>query len=220
VRKPQVFLFDEPLSNLDAKLRVQMRVELSKLHRRLQTTMIYVTHDQVEAMTMGDRICVMKDGEVQQVAPPLELYHKPANKFVAGFIGNPPMNFLPMAIHQAPEGVVMKHESFSLLVPKALADKVKPHVGKQVTLGMRPEDLYDRLFHNYPVEEGTSVKAKVDVVEPMGSEIFLYLKVGTADVVVRVPAYVKAEVNQDLELVFNLERMHLFDKESGASLLN
>jgi multiple sugar transport system ATP-binding protein len=220
VRKPHVFLFDEPLSNLDAKLRVQMRVELSKLHDRLQTTMIYVTHDQVEAMTMGDRICVMKDGDVMQVAPPLELYNKPANQFVAGFIGNPPMNFFPVQIEtQNKDALFFRHKSFSLIAPKAALDKIRPLAGKEAVLGIRPEDLYDRLFYNYKVLEGSTVKAKVEVVEPMGSEIILYLKIGTADFVVRVPSYVKAQVNQEMELVFNLEKLHLFDKETGKSLL-
>jgi multiple sugar transport system ATP-binding protein len=219
VRKPHVFLFDEPLSNLDAKLRVQMRVELSKLHDRLQTTMIYVTHDQVEAMTMGDRICVMKDGEVQQIAPPLELYHHPANQFVAGFIGNPPMNFFPVRLEQSKAGLALRHEAFSLALPAAAAEKARPHAGREATLGVRPEDLYDRLFHNFPVPEGSSVKAKVDVVEPMGSEVYLYLKAGPADVVARMPPIVKTKVNQEIELVFNMERLHLFDKDTGASLL-
>ena len=219
VRKPQVFLFDEPLSNLDAKLRVQMRLELSKLHQRLQATIVYVTHDQVEAMTMGDRICVMKDGEVQQVAPPLELYERPANKFVAGFIGNPPMNFFPVMVDGGKKDIVLRHASFSLTVPKALVETVRPHVGKEVDFGIRPEDLYDRLFYNYPILEGSSVNTVVDVVEPMGSEIYIYVKAGTVDLVVRVPAYVKAAAGKKMELVFNLERMHLFDRATGAALL-
>jgi multiple sugar transport system ATP-binding protein len=220
VRKPRAFLFDEPLSNLDAKLRVQMRLEISKLHERLKTTIIYVTHDQVEAMTMGDRICVMKDGEVQQVAPPLDLYEKPDNKFVAGFIGNPPMNFFPVMIEGGKSGGIwLRHSSFTLAVPKPLLDAVRPHVGKEVDFGIRPEDLYDRLFYNYPVLAHSSVNVVVDVVEPMGSEIYLYLKAGKADLVVRVPSYVKAEAGKRMELVFNLERMHMFDKESGESLL-
>jgi multiple sugar transport system ATP-binding protein len=219
VRKPRVFLFDEPLSNLDAKLRVQMRLELSKLHERLQTTIIYVTHDQVEAMTMGDRICVMKDGEVQQVAPPLDLYERPANRFVAGFIGNPPMNFFPVMVEAQKNCIRLRHASFTLTVPKSLLDAVRPHVGKEVDFGIRPEDLYDRLFYNYPVLEKSSVKAVVDVVEPMGSEVYLYLKAGTVDLVVRVPSYVKAEAGKQMELVFNLERMHLFDIQTGLALL-
>ncbi|HRY28878.1 MAG TPA: sn-glycerol-3-phosphate ABC transporter ATP-binding protein UgpC [Elusimicrobiota bacterium] len=219
VRKPHVFLFDEPLSNLDAKLRVQMRVELSKLHDRLQTTMIYVTHDQVEAMTMGDRICVMKDGEIQQVAPPLELYHKPANQFVAGFIGNPPMNFFPVRIEKNKDGVWLRHEAFSLAAPAATADKIRPRVGQEAVLGIRPEDIYDRLFYSSQVPEGSTVKAVVEVLEPMGSEIYLYLKAGKTDVVARMPPYVKTKLHQEIELVFNLERLHLFDKETGVSLL-
>lgn len=219
VRKPQVFLFDEPLSNLDAKLRVQMRLELSKLHQRLQATIVYVTHDQVEAMTMGDRICVMKDGEVQQVAPPLDLYERPANKFVAGFIGNPPMNFFPVMVDGGKKDIVLRHASFSLAVPKALAEAVRPHIGKEVDFGIRPEDLYDRLFYNYPIQEGSSVNTVVDVVEPMGSEIYIYVKAGTVDLVVRVPAYVKAAAGKKMELVFNLERMHLFDRATGVALL-
>jgi multiple sugar transport system ATP-binding protein len=219
VRKPRVFLFDEPLSNLDAKLRVQMRLELSKLHERLKTTIIYVTHDQVEAMTMGDRICVMKDGEVQQVAPPLELYERPANKFVAGFIGNPPMNFFPVMVEAAKGGIRLRHASFTLVVPKSLIEAVRPHVGKEVVFGIRPEDLYDRLFYNYPVPHNSSVNAVVDVVEPMGSEVYLYLKSGTVDLVVRVPSYVKAEAGKQMELVINLERMHLFDSQTGQAFL-
>jgi multiple sugar transport system ATP-binding protein len=219
VRKPRVFLFDEPLSNLDAKLRVQMRLELSKLHERLKTTIIYVTHDQVEAMTMGDRICVMKDGEIQQVAPPLDLYERPGNKFVAGFIGNPPMNFFPVMVEGTKNSIFLRHASFTLAVPKTLIEAVRPHVGKEVDFGIRPEDLYDRLFYNYPVLPHSSVNATVDVAEPMGSEIFLYLKAGTVDLVVRVPSYVKAEAGKRMELVFNLERMHLFDIKTGDALL-
>jgi multiple sugar transport system ATP-binding protein len=219
VRQPRVFLFDEPLSNLDAKLRVQMRVELSKLHDQLQTTMIYVTHDQVEAMTMGDRICVMKDGEVQQVAPPLELYHKPANQFVAGFIGNPPMNFLSVRVEKNKDGLWLRHEAFSLAVPTAMSASLKSRVGGEAILGIRPEDIYDRLFYNSPVVEGSTVKARVEVVEPMGSELYLYFKVGNTDVVARMPPYVKTGLHQEMELVFNLERLHLFDKETGLALI-
>jgi multiple sugar transport system ATP-binding protein len=220
VRKPFVFLFDEPLSNLDAKLRVQMRVELKRIHEKLQTTMIYVTHDQVEAMTMGDRICVMKDGEVQQVAPPLEVYHNPVNKFVAGFIGNPPMNFVDVRVEVVKDAVVLRHNnSFSLTPLKDVGDRLRPYVGRDVTMGIRPEDLYDRLFYTYKVSEGQTFKAMVDVVEPMGSEIYLYVKVHTTDLVVRVPAYVRAEPHQPMELVVNLERLHLFDKDTGQTLL-
>ncbi len=219
VRKPQAFLFDEPLSNLDAKLRAQMRVELIKLHDQLQTTMIYVTHDQVEAMTMGDRICVMKDGEVQQVASPMEIYNHPINQFVAGFIGNPPMNFFEGRIEINKNKFWFKNASFSLAMPEVISEDVKAQANKDVIFGIRPEDIYDRLFYNYPVPADTTVKAKVDVIEPMGSELFLYLKVGQADILARVPPYVKTAVNQTMELVFNMEKFHLFDKETGQSLL-
>jgi multiple sugar transport system ATP-binding protein len=220
VRKPQVFLFDEPLSNLDAKLRVQMRVELKRLHERLQTTMIYVTHDQVEAMTMGDRICVMKDGDVQQVAPPLELYHDPVNKFVAGFIGNPPMNFVDVRVEPWKDGVVLKSDVFAIVPPRDVAEAARPYIGREVTLGVRPEDLYDRLFYTYDVAGGQMFKAVVDVVEPMGSEIYLYVIVAKTDLVVRVPAYVHAEPHQPMELVVNLNRLHLFDKDTERSILS
>jgi multiple sugar transport system ATP-binding protein len=220
VRKPHVFLFDEPLSNLDAKLRVQTRVELSKLHKRLQTTIIYVTHDQVEAMTLGNRICVMKDGEVQQVAPPMEIYNHPANRFVAGFIGNPPMNFFPVTLETSKGRWWMKHPSFALALPETAAAQTAPVAGKEIVLGVRPEDLYDRLFYNYPVTKGNTIQALVDVVEPMGSESYLYLKVGQADMVARVPPHVKTAVHQEMDVVVNLEKIHLFDKETGVSLLN
>ncbi|MGQ0645512.1 MAG: ABC transporter ATP-binding protein [Elusimicrobiota bacterium] len=219
VRKPHVFLFDEPLSNLDAKLRVQMRVELNKLHDRLQTTIIYVTHDQVEAMTMGDRICVMREGRIQQVAPPMEIYERPANQFVAGFIGNPPMNFATVSVEANGSGLVLRHPSFSFILPPSLSAQVKSHVGREVVLGVRPEDIFDKLFYNYEVKKGSSVKAQVDVVEPMGSEIFLYCRAGKADFIVRVPPYVKTRAHQEMELVFNLEKAHLFDKETGEALI-
>jgi multiple sugar transport system ATP-binding protein len=220
VRKPRVFLFDEPLSNLDAKLRVQMRLELVKLHQRLQTTIIYVTHDQVEAMTMGDRICLMKDGEIQQNAPPLTLYERPTNEFVAGFIGNSPMNFLPMTVEKVGQDVLLRHPSLELIVPPAWAAQVATQAGKKVTFGIRPEDLYDRLFYNYPVKSGSSVEAIVDVVEPMGAENYLYLKVANINLVARVPSYVKAKEGKKMDLVFNLERMHLFDGETKKAILD
>jgi multiple sugar transport system ATP-binding protein len=153
VRKPRVFLFDEPLSNLDAKLRVQMRLELSKLHERLKTTIIYVTHDQVEAMTMGDRICVMKDGEIQQVAPPLELYERPGQQICGGVYRQPAHELFPGdgGRGKKRDSIWLRHASFTLAVPKTLLEAVRPHVGKEVDFGIRPEDLYDRLFYNYPV---------------------------------------------------------------------
>jgi multiple sugar transport system ATP-binding protein len=182
--------------------------------------MIYVTHDQVEAMTMGDRICVMKDGDVQQVAPPLELYHNPVNKFVAGFMGNPPMNFVDVRVEPWKEGVVLKSDAFAIVPPPEVAEAARSYIGREVTLGVRPEDLYDRLFYSYDVSDGQTFKAVVDVVEPMGSEIFLYMIVAKTDLVVRVPAYVHAEPHQPMELVVNLNRLHLFDKDTEQSILN
>jgi multiple sugar transport system ATP-binding protein len=172
VRKPKVFLFDEPLSNLDAKLRVQMRVEISKLHQKLEATMIYVTHDQVEAMTMGDRITVMKDGIVQQVESPTHLYARPANKFVAGFIGSPAMNFFNGELQQ--NGTTLfKNKSFEIKIPVNLTKSMKKDKDKKIILGVRPED-----FSIQPSEEKTdnSLEALVEVIEPMGSENYLYLR--------------------------------------------
>jgi len=230
VRKPKVFLFDEPLSNLDAKLRVQMRMELSKLHDRLQTTMIYVTHDQVEAMTMGDRICVMKDGDVQQIAAPLELYNSPSNRFVAGFIGSPPMNFIEVFISEKlqgeAKGVWLRENDPQIssngmqikLIPE-MNEIVKSYVGKKVIFGIRPENIYDKLFHSGGFSEGSSVKATIEVVEPMGSEKYLYLNTGKNNFVARVEPHNSAKQQQDIDLVFNMETIHLFDPDSGKTIL-
>ena len=170
-----MFLFDEPLSNLDAKLRVQMRVELKKLHLRLGTTAIYVTHDQVEAMTLGDRVVVMKDGLVQQVGEPLELYNQPANKFVAGFIGSPAMNFATVTMSNGAGGITAKNAGLEIQVPGNEAERLRPHVGRQVTLGIRPEDLHVSRDGDPP---GLTFNSKVEVIEQLGSEILLDVRVG------------------------------------------
>ena len=180
VRKPKVFLFDEPLSNLDAKLRVQMRTEISKLHHSLKSTMVYVTHDQTEAMTMGDKIVVMKDGSIQQTNTPLNLYHNPSNKFVAGFIGSPAMNFMEgtisknkgLAFTEEKTGVVLK-------IPKAYKAKLKPYVGKGIWLGIRPEHISDA--KKLSGTASSRFKAKIEVVEPMGNEIFVYFTTGNGN---------------------------------------
>jgi multiple sugar transport system ATP-binding protein len=213
VRKPKVFLFDEPLSNLDAKLRVQMRAEISKLHDRLQTTMIYVTHDQVEAMTMGDRICVMQDGMIKQVDKPLNIYNHPTNKFVASFIGSPPMNFLDVQVTAKNGSVWLDEGKFSLKLPASLKGAVDPFVGKSVILGIRPEDLAEK-SHATIAGEGVSAVSTVELVEPMGSEIMLYLNTGKNTLVARVEPTTVAKVNQEIELVFDVERIHLFSKDS------
>lgn len=228
VRKPKVFLFDEPLSNLDAKLRVQMRTELSKLHDRLQTTMIYVTHDQVEAMTMGDRICVMKDGIVQQIAPPLELYNHPVNQFVAGFIGSPPMNFMGVTITKgsSDSDIWLKENAegntanqFKLKLNADSLPSVKDHIGKPAVMGVRPEDIYDRLFYSGSVSDGSVLKATIEVVEPMGAEKYLYLNTGKNSFVARVEPNNTAKPHQDIDVVINMDKIHLFEGESGATIL-
>jgi multiple sugar transport system ATP-binding protein len=215
VRHPQVFLFDEPLSNLDAKLRVQMRVELKKLHDRLETTAIYVTHDQVEAMTLGDRVVVMRDGWVQQVGEPLELYGRPANRFVAGFIGSPAMNFLDVTVTE--QGGTLWAESHGVRVraPSGRTERLRPYKGQPVTLGVRPEDVRVATGTD-PVD--ASFDAVVEVVEPLGSEILLDLKVGPHNVVARVEPTVRVKVHEPLRLALVPERLHFFDVKTEAAI--
>jgi multiple sugar transport system ATP-binding protein len=218
VRKPKAFLFDEPLSNLDAKMRVQMRTEISKLHTRLQSTMIYVTHDQVEAMTMGDRIAVMKNGIIQQIADPLTLYEKPVNKFVAGFIGSPPMNFMKGKIIRKDNNWIFDEGRAQVKIVEEMIPKISPYLGKEVVFGIRPEDIYDKLFIGSAAPENTLV-ATVEVIEPMGSEVYLYLTTGAHSFVARVDAHDRAEVNQDLEVVFNMAKVHFFDCDTEESII-
>src|SRR5580693_8325936 len=175
VRHPRVFLFDEPLSNLDAKLRVQMRVELKKLHLRLGTTAIYVTHDQVEAMTLGDRVVVMRDGVVQQVGEPLELYNQPANRFVAGFIGSPAMNFAAVTVSEANGSLIAENPGLRIKLPEVSAQRLRGHVSREITLGVRPEDL---TVAGAADPDDLCFDAVVEVVEQLGSEILLDMKVG------------------------------------------
>jgi len=217
VRKPRVFLFDEPLSNLDAKMRVQMRAEICKLHARLQATMIYVTHDQTEAMTMGDRIVVMKDGFLLQTADPLQLYEKPANKFVGGFIGTPPMNFMDGRLIKKADGVYFQEEKFEVKLVEDMVPKLSSYIGKEIIFGIRPEDIHDKLFVGEAAPENTIV-ATVEVVEPMGSESFLYLTTGKHSFIARVEAHSQASVNEDLELVLNMSKVHFFDKETEGNI--
>jgi len=218
VRKPKAFLFDEPLSNLDAKMRVQMRTEISKLHTKLSSTMIYVTHDQVEAMTMGDRIVVMKDGFIQQVAPPLELYDQPANQFVAGFIGSPPMNFFSGRIEQKSGGLWFNEGRFTIRVEDSQSAKLHGYAGKEIVFGIRPEDVADALFVTNPNPEHR-VTAKVEVIEPMGAETYLYLNTGLHSFIARVTAGESAEVNQEIAVVLTMKKSHFFDKETGKTIV-
>jgi len=219
VRKPKVFLFDEPLSNLDAKMRVRMRVELSKLHNRLQATMIYVTHDQLEAMTLANRVAVMKDGVVQQIAPPIQLYTQPENKFVAGFIGSPPMNFLEVTLNRRNGSVFFELEGRGALrSDAAMGRKLEKSVGKKVILGIRPEDVHDKVYYTGGPAENKVIKGTVDVVEPMGAEKYLYLSLGSQSLVARVNPNNQAKENQVIDLVFNMEKVKIFDPETDKVL--
>jgi multiple sugar transport system ATP-binding protein len=215
VRHPQVFLFDEPLSNLDAKLRVQMRVELKKLHERLGTTAIYVTHDQVEAMTLGDRVVVMRDGWVQQVGDPMELYNEPANRFVAGFIGSPAMNFADVRITGANGALYAEGDGIRLKVPGPLSNRLGPYAGKEVALGIRPEDM--RVANDADPAE-MNLDAVVEVVERLGSEILLDVAVGRVTMVAAVEPTVGAKVHERLHLAVNPHRMHFFDSETEVAI--
>ena len=210
VRKPKVFLFDEPLSNLDAKLRVQMRAELSMLHTKLQTTMIYVTHDQVEAMTMGERIVVMKDGYIHQIDNPLHLYKNPRNKFVAGFIGSPPMNFIDADLVEEKKAFWLGEGNFKVKLLDDYKKFLKDYVGKKVVLGIRPEDIYDKLFYKESTPEST-VKLTVEVVEPLGSEVLVYFTAGKNNLIARLDPKTELSVNQDIEMVFDMSKIHVFD---------
>jgi multiple sugar transport system ATP-binding protein len=213
VRKPKVFLFDEPLSNLDAKLRVQMRAELASLHTRLQATMVYVTHDQVEAMTMGDRIVVMRDGVIQQIGTPLALYNTPVNRFVAGFIGSPPMNIMKVNLKESGGGLVIEEAGFQIEVAAAHQDRLRSHVGRDLFMGIRPEDL------TYAEgARGGAITASVDVVEPLGAETHIYLTVGSNQLIARVGPEVDVRVGTEIALSPNMDRVHYFDLETEASL--
>ena len=215
VRHPQLFLFDEPLSNLDAKLRVQMRVELKRLHERLSTTAVYVTHDQVEAMTLGDRVVVMKDGLVQQVGEPLELYGRPANRFVAGFIGSPAMNFAEVTINHSAQGVWAETAGLRIRVPPAKAEALRGHAGGKVLLGVRPEAL--RVANGADVAD-YALDCTVEVVEPLGNEILLDVRAGSHPLVARVDPATRVKVHQSLRLALDPERLHFFDANTEAAI--
>ncbi len=208
VRNPKVFLMDEPLSNLDAKLRASMRTELAKLQERLQTTTIYVTHDQVEAMTMGHRIVVMRDGVIQQVAPPQELYDRPANLFVAGFIGSPAMNFLRGRLSE--DGQVFRAATFQFRLPERLAAAARPYAGKEMILGIRPENIHADPAY-LATHDGPRIPARIEVVEPLGAEIYLYLRTGEDEVTARVEPHLRFRPHDQLDLAFDADKVHLFD---------
>jgi len=210
VRNPKVFLFDEPLSNLDAKMRVQMRAEISKLHHQLKATIIYVTHDQIEAMTMGDRIVVMNEGTVQQIGTPLELYNKPANKFVASFIGSPPMNMIEGTLISKDGHIYFTDtKNIEIFVPETLQEHLKNFINQKIILGIRPEDFM--INPNQIPQKGISISAIVDVVEPMGSEINLYLNTGVNTITVKLKLNSEPPVGKPFIVNADINKIHFFD---------
>jgi len=217
VRDPNVFLLDEPLSNLDAKLRVQTRAEISKLHQELSTTFIYVTHDQVEAMTMATRIAVINFGVLQQIDAPQTLYDFPANKFVAGFIGSPSMNFFNSKIEKAKGKLVVDTGSLQVVIPKNRAKAYDKYIGKEVIFGIRPEDIHNTKFLPTDIKP-SKVKAKVDVVELMGNEVVAYMKSGDDDYIARVDPRSEFHFGDQVEVAFNSENIHIFDKDSEKAI--
>ncbi len=217
VRQPEVFLFDEPLSNLDAKLRVNMRAELIKLHERLDATMIYVTHDQVEAMTMGDRIVVMRNGFIQQVGPPMEVYNQPQNQFVAGFIGSPPMNFLDARLVADNGGVTVGLQGMRLPLPPQKAKGAEAYMNRNVVFGIRPEDILST-----PEKKSASLaplRATVEVLEPLGAEIILELSCQGYAFTARMDPQMRAKMHDEIEVYFDMERVHLFDPQTEQAIL-
>jgi multiple sugar transport system ATP-binding protein len=214
VREPRVFLFDEPLSNLDAKLRVQTRAEITKLHLRLNTTFIYVTHDQTEAMTMASRIAVIDSGLLQQLDTPQNLYDSPANVFVAGFIGSPAMNFFNAKVDRSDGKIIVDAGSFRIPIPENRNQVYAPHIGKPVIFGIRPEDIHDP---NYVPAKITAapVEVRVDVTELMGNEIFVYLLTGDTTFVGRVDPRTGLRVGDRAQVLFNMDKMHLFETDGS-----
>jgi multiple sugar transport system ATP-binding protein len=217
VREPKVFLFDEPLSNLDAKLRVAMRAEISKLHLRLQTTFIYVTHDQVEAMTMATRIAVINKGILQQVDSPQHLYDKPNNLFVAGFIGSPAMNFFPAKLRKDNGKLMVDTGAFAIAIPDENAKPYQAYEGKNIIFGIRPENIHDPKFIP-PNIHTEKVEAQVDVTELMGNEIYLHMLSGQNAFVARVDPRSSMRVGEKVQIAFNMDNIHVFEAESEEAI--
>jgi multiple sugar transport system ATP-binding protein len=220
VRNPKVFLFDEPLSNLDAKLRVQMRMEIKKVHQKVTTTTVYVTHDQIEAMTLADRVVVMNGGKIEQIGTPNEVYHHPTTRFVAGFIGSPAMNFLPCRLADSGNGSaglsVKLSDQLSFPVPEARVSRYRSHVGRELLFGLRPEDIIEKRGDLPPGR--AAFDAQLDVVEPMGMETMVYFLVGATEVCGRVNPAVAGKPGETMPLVADLNHMHLIDPQSDAIL--
>ncbi|GBR77200.1 multiple sugar transport system ATP-binding protein [Candidatus Termititenax persephonae] len=220
VRHPKVFLMDEPLSNLDAKLRVQTRGEIKKLHNRLHATIVYVTHDQVEAMTLGDRIAVMDSGIIQQCAPAITVYDQPANIFVGGFIGSPAMNFIKGCIAKTGRIYEFATENFKLQLPKGLSAEYDKILGKDLVLGIRPTDIYDKTALPWlHLEQEQPITVKVDFSEKLGMENYVYVHIGSQQVTARVDSHIECKENQDLNLYLNLKKMHVFDAATQRVLI-
>ena len=218
VREPKVFLMDEPLSNLDAKLRVQMRTEIIKLYRKLQTTFIYVTHDQVEAMTMGTRIVVMKDGIIQQVDTPQNIYNNPTNLFVAGFMGSPQMNFIDGAIEKSWNDLFSSFSGNKIKFPANKSDALKSYIGKEVTFGIRPQSLSDdkELIANNPQ---STIVGDIEVVEHMGAESYIYTKCGNASITIRIEGTTNLKVGEKAKIYLDSNKLHVFDKETTLRVI-
>lgn len=220
VRNPKVFLMDEPLSNLDAKLRVQMRIEIAKLHRELDATMIYVTHDQTEAMTLGTRIVVMKDGVVQQIDTPANLHQKPCNLFVAGFIGSPQMNFIEVQVMKNENDIYLKNNTFNIKLPQEKAKLLmdKGYEGKEIILGIRPENIHDEKTHISIEDKNYKFSSEIKVYEMMGAEVFLYFDIEGVEFIARVNPRTNAKVGQTTDFVMDTNQIHLFDKNSSLAI--
>jgi multiple sugar transport system ATP-binding protein len=217
VRKPAAFLFDEPLSNLDAKLRVDMRVEINKLHKRLSTTTIYVTHDQVEAMTLADRIVIMNQGEIQQVADPVSLYEQPFNKYVAGFIGSPPMNFLKGTLEGSGSAFKFVAGRTTVALPEAMSDRIRNHAGKDVLLGVRPEHLRDLpSARDWP--DAPRIQAKVEVVEALGDHKAVHFSAENNTFIAKLPPHVELKAGDMTDLAIQAEKLHVFDTATSENL--
>jgi multiple sugar transport system ATP-binding protein len=218
-RKPKVFLFDEPLSNLDAKLRIQMRAELIKIHAKLKVTSIYVTHDQLEAMTMGDKMVVMNNKLIQQIGSPMEVYRNPINKFVAGFIGSPPMNFFEITIAEKAGSIWADAKDFQLKIPASYMEKLRPYIGKPVTFGIRPEDIYDRSVYLGQVDNNTAI-ANVEILEMLGSEEFVYFATPNFSFTAKYdPSIVMHIGDTNKEVIFDMKNAHFFDIETEMSIV-
>jgi len=217
VRNPKVFLFDEPLSNLDAKLRVQMRTEIKRVHQKVRTTTVYVTHDQVEAMTLADRVVVMNKGKIEQIGAPNFLYHSPATRFVAGFIGSPAMNFIPCRLEQAGEGLnVRLSDQISFAVPADRVQRYRPATGKELTFGMRPEHMTEAKTNGS--KNLATFDAGIEVVEPMGNETMVFFSIGSTEVCGRIDPNAGARVGASMKMAAHLDHMHLIDNASGKVL--